>query len=719
MNRRDLAWAAAVLLGTLVVWGLFAARELYIGDSAEFLGTAANLGVAHPPGYPLFNLLSHLFLGLGRGLGTPFAQAANAVTLLFSAAGAALLWLGLRGFGLSRTPALVGTLVWVCGPLITGQALTYEVHALQHLLLGAVFFFAARAAGGREGKASPRDGLALCLVTGLLLSNHYSGAVLLPLIGWCLWRSLSGVERGRRALWAGLAAATLLVPLSAYLYLPLRAGADPSYDFGMVGNLTNFWAHLTGRAYAYSFVEGSRFAAELPAAGGALLDSVPWPLWVLVPLGFYEVLRRSRGSAIAGLCTPVLTAALLLSYRIVDPLDYLSPLVMLVAVWTAFGVERLKGCLAEKRRLGTALAAAALALPFVWWIVSSTDANRPASGHIARRGAEDFLRELTPRALYFGEGDDALFGTLELTAVEDLRPDALVLDDLGNLNRGPLGPVYPTLYSQVRKEARYNFSRRWAEGDGAVHVTINTISPLLGTGPYVPIGLTFRIHHPDSPALDAVNRPLSPDEPWRYQGLLNAPLPAELETDDPYLRNGLGFPARLRGLAADQLTCRAIVGVGEDPLSPLGPKLLLRAGERAPASVVSLSRIARAAYRAAVWGLCALETGAPTADLPDILPRWFSPTGGAIPFRERLPDDPRAAVVEEYLRIGDEAAEVMRRISSTPERLYLSALLKFGRGCYVQARALVDGIRSVPEELKPYLNALRRELNARPEADDV
>lgn len=712
MSRRDFPWAVAVALACLVLWGAFAAGELYIGDSPELAGAAMDLGVAHPPGYPSFILVSHLFLGLGRGIDVTPALAGNVLALLAATLGAALLWLGLRSFGLSRIPALIGALAWVCGPLITGQALTYEVHALQHLLLGAAFFFAARAVGGKDGEPSPRDGLALCLVTGLLFTNHYSAAVLLPIIGWCLWRAFRGVEPDKRALWSGLAVAAFLIPLTAYLYLPLRAGADQAFDYGMVGNLPNLWAHLTGKSYAYSFVEGGRFAAAFPAAGGILLDSIPWPLWALVPLGLIEIFKKSKGLAVAGLFTPVLIAAVLFFYRIVDPLDYLTPLVMLAAVWTAFGAEWVKERLGEKKGLTATLAGVALALGLGWWVFSAATARRPLSGTITRAGAEDILRELTPGALYFGEGDDALFGPLELTA-EGLRPDVLVLDELGNLNRGPLGPVYPTLYGRARRDARDAFARRWAEAGCATHLSINVINPLLGIGGQQPLGLTLRLAYPDAPELDAVNRPVLPDEPWRFQRPGDLHRLADLTPDDPYLGNGMGFTARLRSLVADRLTFRAVGALAVDPLSPLGPELLRRAVETAPASAVSLSRVAQAAYRGAVWGLCVLETGAPAADLPQILPDWFNPTGGTVAFSERLPEDPRSAVVEGYLKIGTEAAEAGRRYGATPESDFLLALLDFGRGDYAEARRLVDGIRAPAETLAPLLNALRRELDAR------
>ncbi len=711
MTRRDLIWTAAIFTGSLILGGLFVAPELFIGDSAELLGAAANLGIAHSPGYPTFTLLSHGLLGLGRGLDVSYALTANILALLSAAAGAALLWLGLREFGLSKISALIGMLVWVCGPLVTGQALTYEVHSLQHLLLGAVFLSVARATGSRRGEASPTDGLMLVLLTGLALTNHYSGAVLLPLILWGLWKSFREVGRGKKALWVGLAAAALLVPLSAYLYLPIRAGADAGYDYGMVGNLPNLWAHLTGKSYAYSFIEGGRFESALPAAGGLLSDSIPWLLWALVPLGLAEMFKRSRGLAIASLFAPLISVVILLFYRIVDPLDYLTPVIMIVAVWTAFGAEWLKRRLTERKALGTVLACIAIALSLGWWTFSLMVADRTPSGRLARMGAEDFLRELTPGSLYFGEGDDALFGPLELTAVEDFRPDVLVIDELGNLNRGPLGPVYPTLYGQVRRAAQLDFARRWAKGGGATQLTINAISPLLGAGIRVPLGLTLRLRYHDSPTLDSVNRPLMPGEPWRYSRVTGFSDLCELDTDDEHLRNGMGFPARLRCMAADPYICRVVTLTGMDPLSPLGPQLLEQARNIAPESLVSLGKIARAAYRGAVWGLCMLETGVSTTGLLDILPRWFRPTEEAIAFSERLPDDPSGSVIEGYLRIGAEAAEAVYRIRSSPESVYLLALLEFSRGNYQEARGYLDEIPAASEELIPLIDVL--EVNLR------
>ncbi|KAJ8390873.1 hypothetical protein AAFF_G00100050 [Aldrovandia affinis] len=88
-HLRDGAERSAWLLTSATVAGVAA---LYLpcaqntvpgGDSGELITAACELGVAHPPGYPLFTLLSHLALVL-----LPFRSAAYSVNLLSGLLGA-------------------------------------------------------------------------------------------------------------------------------------------------------------------------------------------------------------------------------------------------------------------------------------------------------------------------------------------------------------------------------------------------------------------------------------------------------------------------------------------------------------------------------------------------------------------------------------------------------------------------------------------------------
>src|SRR5437868_13401839 len=53
---------AAVVVGAVVVLYFFTAvRDIVVGDTPELITAAVTLGVPHPPGYPLFTMLGHLF----------------------------------------------------------------------------------------------------------------------------------------------------------------------------------------------------------------------------------------------------------------------------------------------------------------------------------------------------------------------------------------------------------------------------------------------------------------------------------------------------------------------------------------------------------------------------------------------------------------------------------------------------------------------------------
>src|ERR1700724_966195 len=60
-NIKTLGYAAAVFGAAGVLYFLTAARDIVVGDTPELITAAVTFGVAHPPGYPLFSMLGHLF----------------------------------------------------------------------------------------------------------------------------------------------------------------------------------------------------------------------------------------------------------------------------------------------------------------------------------------------------------------------------------------------------------------------------------------------------------------------------------------------------------------------------------------------------------------------------------------------------------------------------------------------------------------------------------
>ena len=66
-KRSTLAWAIVLSILAFILYFLTAARDIVVGDSPELTMAAVTLGVAHPPGYPSFTMLGHLFSLLPLG----------------------------------------------------------------------------------------------------------------------------------------------------------------------------------------------------------------------------------------------------------------------------------------------------------------------------------------------------------------------------------------------------------------------------------------------------------------------------------------------------------------------------------------------------------------------------------------------------------------------------------------------------------------------------
>ena len=78
--------ACAVLgAGCMLVYSQTMHPSVAGGDSGELLLAAHELGVAHPPGYPVVTLLGHAAMVLGRGRYTA-AWCGNLLNCVFAAA---------------------------------------------------------------------------------------------------------------------------------------------------------------------------------------------------------------------------------------------------------------------------------------------------------------------------------------------------------------------------------------------------------------------------------------------------------------------------------------------------------------------------------------------------------------------------------------------------------------------------------------------------------
>ena len=272
---RPATWlpSALAFVGALAFLLPRSAPGITLEDAGELSAAAACLGVAHPPGYPLFVLLGGLWLRLLATLGIAPGAALSAFSAVCAAATIALLVHGLSARGARWSALAAGLALLQAGPFVT-QAIVIEVYALAGLCL-ALALHAALA-------ATPRP-LTLGLALGLAVVAHPAAAGGLPLALAALTPAGARLQRSARL------AAGLALGLTPFLAVALLAQRDPPLCWGQPDSLARWSAHLLRSQYGAG--AGLAFEQRLDLAGELLWR--PFGLWLPAAL--------SLGALCAGL----------------------------------------------------------------------------------------------------------------------------------------------------------------------------------------------------------------------------------------------------------------------------------------------------------------------------------------------------------------------------------------------------------------------------------
>ncbi len=314
------AYRSAAVVGLVVLAGYLAtlAPSVTFWDAGEFIAAAKVLGIPHPPGTPLFVLISHVWATLVP-IGA-FAFRTNLLSATLSAAGAAFWFLIahaiLGNFAREAPPALrtvMRTGGASAGALIAAFSFTNwqnsnetEVYAAATFLVAVMSWLALQWRGSRGSVRAVRYLLLIAYLGGLSISNHLMSLLVGPPIVIFLIAELrlapaSSVSE-RRAEWAhvGLVAGLWVLLIGAGL------GNSSLALFGSVGFLLAIgWAGRTGRLW---------FAAGV--LGLAVLGLTPY-LYVYLRSAQHPILNEGGGETWVTLLAIVRRA----QYQFRTPLD--------------------------------------------------------------------------------------------------------------------------------------------------------------------------------------------------------------------------------------------------------------------------------------------------------------------------------------------------------------------------------------------------------------
>ncbi len=405
------------------------------GDSGELITVGATLGVAHPPGYPLYTLLAKLFTLVPWG---SVAQRVNLLSAVCGAGAAVLLCRAVRRLTGDAWCGAAAAGAFAFSPLVWPYAVTAEVFPLNNLLVAALLLLLV-VVDGAEGAGVRRGLCAFALVSGLALSNHHTSVfVIAPFGGWLLWRARSLLDARLLA----LIALAGLVGLLPYVYLPWAAARHPAVAWGDASTWSGFWTHLlrseygTFRLASAETGQAGDWTARVGHVARTLATTTFWMgpalLLAAIPAALRQRTRRERLTALVmgTLVAYVATFAALANVRWDDLLHrtvqdrFWQQAVLLASALLGVGLLELT------TRAGKAgpLLAPAVALGLAGAMAAAHHRAADHRGHTFFRDyGRALLEGLPPRTILLVTSDEAVGAVRYLQAVEGLRTDVRIL----------------------------------------------------------------------------------------------------------------------------------------------------------------------------------------------------------------------------------------------------------------------------------------------------
>ncbi len=446
--KKNYAFISALIV--FIVYLFTLAPSVIQIDSGELAAVQSTLGIAHPTGYPLFTIIGYLFLKLPL----PFTKIyqANLLAAIWCALSVIvfikifeLLLKGLSNKSITLKTkqrmkvletgitadqkiiaAIAGGFYLAFSKTFWMQSTSVEVYSLQIFLFTLIIFTALRAYLSTTGKYS--DWIYVGLALALGFSNHMTTLLTLPFAAILFFIKEKFSKTSFKKIGA-TALASLPVLFVIYLYLPLRAAANPAINWSNPVNSENFWRHFTGKQYQvwlFTSVEAagkqfkyflSNFPSEFAYAG--LLLGIA---------GIVYLFKKDKKLFTALIVTFLFAVLYSINYDIVDIDSYFLLAYIVFALFIAFGFIQLIMFLKTKAvKENYALGIVGL-LCFVPLVVNRSEADQ--SGVYA---FEDYTKAIInstePNSLIFSyQWDYFVSPSYYFQNVEGLRRDAVVID---------------------------------------------------------------------------------------------------------------------------------------------------------------------------------------------------------------------------------------------------------------------------------------------------
>jgi len=405
-------------------------------DSGELATVPYILGIAHPTGYPLWTLLTHIFSYLPIAneeivrLNIFCALATSSAAVLMYYAMLLLLRAGMKTPEPyhSIIPASFTALVLAFSQTFWDQATSIEVYGLHLFLLSLTLLVFLRAVFSylEEREIDRRKWLLFAYVLGLSFTNHLTTILLAPAFLFLYFSVFKLSREGMRQLL--VLAIPFLLGLSVYIYFPIRTVQQPVLNWGYPATLERILWHVSGKQYRVWMFSSSESAAR---QWSHFLNAAPAEFYYIPLLfsllGAWALLMKERRIFAFIFLLLAGCIAYTINYSINDIDSYFLLAYISLAMFAGFGA--LEAWMIFKRFWGKAAIAAILLAVVIAELSANWSEDDASSNYLVEDYATTILTNLKPNAIIISyQWDDFVSASYYFQYIKHVREDVTVID---------------------------------------------------------------------------------------------------------------------------------------------------------------------------------------------------------------------------------------------------------------------------------------------------
>ncbi|MFH1404068.1 MAG: DUF2723 domain-containing protein [Candidatus Altiarchaeota archaeon] len=454
--------ALIVFTAAMIVYLATICPTIAAGDSGDLVTAAYTLGIAHPAGYPLYTLLGKLFTLIPYG---SIAFRVNLLSAVAAAGAAAVSCMSVRLLTKDRIAAVGAGLAVAFTHELWNQALIAEAYTLNAFFMAVFLYLILLWRREKNVNHLYQIGLAY----GLGLANHISLAFFIPFFAYFI------VATDRKAIDSKTASriiALMLVGVSLYAYLPLRAMMEPAYNWGDPSSIDRFVVHVSGfvhrQLYAYPNVK-TDFVKRAADGLGVVLRQYSF-LWIFALVGL-NALRKDRRllEFTLGVSVMDFTYTVFLNIVSMDITAFEIPTTIIASLWVGVGLSvGMREYLGENNKHKILVVVAAVG----FLMASNYGSNNYSNNLVAYDYGMNVLNSVDENAVIFADGDNNILMLAYLLQAEGMRPDVTMIERSGFLSHKVYGNDFLFLPEGEHQKRQDSVEREYIDSGRPVYYTV-------------------------------------------------------------------------------------------------------------------------------------------------------------------------------------------------------------------------------------------------------